>query len=193
MVVTRDAELARRLRMFRNHGIDSDARDRQAAGQWHYEMLELGFNYRLSDIMCALGLSQLRRLAPNLARRRSIAAIYNRHFSDLPGVKLLRQREDVEHAWHLYPIRLERSLLRVGRKEVFAALRAEGMGINVHYIPVHLHPYYRKTLGTGPGMFPVAEGAYEELVSLPMYHGMSDDQVSKVVGAVTKVFNHFRR
>lgn len=193
MVTTNDAELARRLRIFRNHGIDSNARQRQAEGQWYYEMVELGYNYRLTDIGCALGLSQLKRLDANLRRRREIAERYTMALQNVPGVIPPVVRPDVVPAWHLYPIRLDMARLRVGRGEIFRALRAENIGVNVHYIPVHLHPYYRQRFGYQGGEYPVAEAAYEQLISLPMFHGMSDQDVGDVIEAVTKVMIYYAR
>jgi perosamine synthetase len=187
MVTTDNPEFAETLRRFRNHGISSDARQRQMLGQWHYEMVLLGFNYRLTDIACALGLQQLARLEVNLARRRQIAARYAAAFQNLPGVLPPQVRSDVSPAWHLYPIRLELKKFSAGRSDVFRALRAENIGVNVHYIPVHLHPYYRDRFGYRGGEYPVAEAAYECLVSLPMFHGMSDQDVEDVIAAVKKV------
>lgn len=193
MATTEDAELAHRLRVFRNHGIDSDARQRQAEGQWYYEMVALGHNYRLTDIGCALGLSQLRRLDTNLARRREIAARYTAAFRSIPGVIPPAVRPDVNPAWHLYPIRLDLARLRIGRAEIFRALQAEGLGVNVHYIPVHMHPYYREHLGYQGGDYPVAEDAYERLISLPMFHAMSDQDIEDVIEAVGKVLRYYAR
>ncbi len=193
MVATNDARLAETLRRFRNHGISSEARERQEAGQWFYEMVLLGFNYRLTDIACALGLSQLTKLGPNLARRREIAARYTAAFRDVPGLISPSVRAEVNPAWHLYPIRLDLAKLRVDRGQIFRALRAENIGVSVHYIPVHLHPYYRDKLGHGEGECPVAEAAYERLISLPMFHGMTDEDVADVVGAVGKVMAHYAR
>jgi perosamine synthetase len=191
MVTTDLPDCAEALRRFRNHGISSDARQRQADGQWHYEMVLLGFNYRLTDIGCALGLSQLKKLEANLLRRREIAARYAATFHDLPGVALPAVRADVNPAWHLYPIRLNLERLRAGRAEVFRALRAENIGVNVHYIPVHLHPYYRERFGYQGGEHPVAEDAYERLISLPMFHAMSDQDVEDVIAALKKVVQAF--
>jgi perosamine synthetase len=191
MVTTDNPVFAETLRRFRNHGISSDARQRQRAGQWHYEMVLLGFNYRLTDIACALGLQQMKKQEANLARRRQIASRYAAEFRDIPGVLPPQTRKDVNPAWHLYPIRLDLTRLSAGRGEVFRALRAENIGVNVHYIPVHLHPYYRDRFGYKGGEFPVAEGAYERLISLPMFHGMSDSDVDDVVRAVGKVVSHF--
>ena len=191
MVTTDNAEFADTLRKFRNHGISSNARDRQREGQWHYEMLLLGFNYRLTDIACALGLQQLARLDAILARRREIAAKYTAALSTVPGIVVPAVRGEIMPAWHLYPIRLELAKLSAGRAEIFRALRAENIGVNVHYIPVHLHPYYKERFGYCGGEFPVAEAAYETLISLPMFHGMSDGDVDDVVRAVEKVMLHF--
>jgi UDP-4-amino-4,6-dideoxy-N-acetyl-beta-L-altrosamine transaminase len=186
MVSTNDARLAETLRRFRNHGISSEARQRQEAGQWFYEMVLLGFNYRLTDIACALGLSQLEKLDANLARRREIAAQYGEAFRDLPAIVIPAVREDVNPAWHLYPIRLKLEMLAVGRGEIFQALRAENIGVNVHYIPVHQHPYYRERFNTEAG-YPVADDAYERLISLPMFHSMTAQDVNDVVHALRKV------
>ena len=191
MVTTNDPRLAETLRRFRNHGISSDARQRQKAGQWHYEMVLLGFNYRLPDIVCALGCEQLKRLDANLARRREIAGCYTAAFREVPGVIATSVRADVNPAWHLYPIRLNLEKLTADRAQIFRALRAENIGVNVHYIPVHYHPYYRDRFGDKRGEFPIAEDAYERLISLPMFHAMTDADVQDVVCAVRKVMNHF--
>ena len=193
MVTTHRAECAEAMRRFRNHGISSEARQRQTAGQWHYEMVLLGFNYRLTDIACALGLSQLEKLEANLLRRRAIAKRYAAAFRDLAGVTPPTVRADVNPAWHLYPIRLNLEKLTADRGEVFRALRAENIGVNVHYIPVHCHPYYRDRFGYRGGEYPIAEDAYERLISLPMFHGMSDEDVEDVIRAVGKVTRHYAR
>jgi perosamine synthetase len=193
MVATNRPDFAETLRRFRNHGISSDARQRQAEGQWHYEMVLLGFNYRLTDIACALGLSQLKKLDANLSRRREIAAHYAAALSDMPEITLPAVRREVNPAWHLYPIRLNLEKLNAGRAEVFRALRAENIGVNVHYIPVHRHPYYRDRFHYRAGDFPIAEDAYERFISLPMFHGMSDDDINDVVRALRKVIGHFAK
>jgi perosamine synthetase len=193
MVTTDDATYAERLRRFRNHGISSEVRQRQAQGQWRYEMVSLGFNYRLTDIACALGIEQMKRLESNLARRRQIAASYDTAFGNLAGLLCPCVRSDVSPAWHLYPVRLELEKLSGDREKLFHALRAENIGVNVHYIPVHLQPYYRGRFGYQGGEFPVAESASERLISLPMFHGMSDDDVKDVIHAVQKVMAAFSR
>ena len=193
MVTTDRADFAASLRKFRNHGIDNDARERNASGTWFYDVTALGFNYRLTDIACALGISQLQKLEANLARRREIAARYGAAFRELPGISIPSEREGVKSAWHLYPIRVDRKILGVDRKQVFRALRAENIGVNVHYIPVHLHSLYRERFGDRSGEYPVTEAAYEQLISLPMFHGMSDQDADDVIAAVRKVVLHYLR
>jgi perosamine synthetase len=193
MVTTDRAEFAEKLRCFRNHGISRNSREREMAGDWHYDVTVPGFNYRLSDVACVLGLEQLKRIDENLIRRRRIAARYASAFHGIKGLFLPVVRQDVTPAWHLYPIRLDLSRITTNRAQIFHALRAENIGVNVHYIPVHFHSYYRERFGHQPGEFPVAEDAYERLISLPMFHGMTDKDVNDVIEAVTKVMEHFAR
>jgi len=185
VVTTNNEEYAVRMRLFRNHGITTNHRQREVMGSWFYEMTDLGYNYRLTDFQCALGLSQLNKLAGWVIRRRKIAACYDAAFSDMPSVRPLAVSKDVGHAYHLYIVRL----CGIDRETVFRGLRAEGVGVNVHYIPVHLHPFYRQRLGTSPGLCPVAEKAYEEIISLPMFPGMSDDMVDQVIDTTKKVIH----
>ncbi len=191
MVTTDNPAYAETLRRFRNHGISSDARQRERDGQSHYEMVLLGFNYRLTDIACALGLQQLTKLEHNLARRRQIASRYNAAFRNMSGIFPPPARQDVNPAWHLYAVRLELEKLSVSRDQVLGALRAENIGTNVHYIPVPLHPYYRDRFGYKGGEYPIAEKAYRQLISLPMFHGMSDTEMQDVIRAVEKVLACF--
>ena len=183
IVTTDNAELAVRMRLFRNHGITTDHRQREAMGSWFYEMIDLGYNYRLTDFQCALGLSQLNKLAGWVIRRREIAAHYDAAFIDMPSVRPLTVRPDVGHAYHLYVVRL----CGKDRETVFNGLRAEDIGVNVHYIPVHLHPFYQQRFGTSPGLCPAAEQAYKEIITLPMHPAMSDNMVDSVIEAMKKV------
>jgi UDP-4-amino-4,6-dideoxy-N-acetyl-beta-L-altrosamine transaminase len=187
MVTTADPALARRMRVFRNHGITTDHRQRTERGAWFYEMEELGYNYRLSDLHSALGLSQLAKLPAWAERRRAIAARYDAAFAALPGVTPLALRPEVEHAYHLYVVRLALPGRPDLRQEAFAALRAAGVLANVHYVPVHLHPYYRRRFGTAPGLCPRAEAAYGEILTLPIFPAMSDDDVDRVVAVLSRV------
>lgn len=185
-VLTDDADRADAMRRFRNHGISTERGDRP---DWRYAMIELGYNYRLTDIGAALGSSQLERLPAFLARRRAIAARYLEAFAGSEAFDLPVTEPGVEHAWHFFWIQLRLDRLRVAREDVFAALRAEGIGVNVHYIPVHRHPYYRERF---PGLsLPVAEAAYERLLTLPLFASMTDRDVDDVVAAVTKVVSAY--
>ena len=187
VITTSDAELARSMRVFRNHGITTDHRQRSEQGGFFYEMVSLGYNYRLTDVQCALGLSQLDRLPTWVRQRQALAQRYDAALAGHEAVRTLTVRDGVEHAYHLYMVELELETLTADRAEVFAALRAEGVGANVHYIPVHLHPYYRDRFGYGPGVCPVAEAAYERLITLPLFPAMTASDVDDVVTALDKV------
>jgi UDP-4-amino-4,6-dideoxy-N-acetyl-beta-L-altrosamine transaminase len=190
VVATNDDEIAARVRSFRNHGISSDARHRERTGSWFYEMTELGFNYRLTDLQAALGLSQLRKLPAWLLRRQAIVERYDAALRGRPGLELTAMLTDRAGAYHLYPVRLNLAHFSVDRGTIFRALRAENIGVNVHYIPVPWHPYYQ-ALGYRKGSWPVAEDAYERLLTLPLWAGMTDRDVDEVVAAVDKVTNAF--
>jgi len=191
MVLTRDPEKAKRMRSFRHHGIDVDLHKRNVANLWIYDVINLGHNYRIPDLNCALGISQLRKLDSWLARRREIVERYNRAFSNLPQIEIPYVMSDCVPAWHLYVIRLNLDMLRVGRETIFKALRAENIGVNVHYIPIHWLSYYQ-SLGYQKGECPVAEQEYERLVTIPLYPAMSNQDVEDVVTAVHKVIAHFQ-
>jgi perosamine synthetase len=186
-VCTNDPVMYERMKSFRNHGITTDHKQREEAGSWYYEMTDLGYNYRLTDFQCALGLSQLKKLDGWVARRRQIADMYNTALAEIAGVEPLATSPDVAHSYHLYVLRINAEKPGVGRDYVFQQLREQGIGVNVHYIPVHLHPFYRKKYGTGPGLCPAAEKAYEEILSLPMFPRMTDKDVQEVITALSKV------
>jgi len=187
MVTTNDTVYAEKIRTFRNHGITTEHWQRATQGTWFYEMVELGYNYRLSDLHCALGSSQLKKVPTWVARRREIAQAYDVAFSEIPGISPVAVASNVTHAYHLYVVRLDCEALRMTRAEVFEALRARGIGVNVHYIPVHLHPFYRERFGTTRGQCPNAEQAYEEILSVPMYPAMTDSDVRRVVNEVAAI------
>lgn len=192
-IATDDESLAVRMRTFRNHGITVDHRQRSEKSSWVYEIDELGYNYRLTDIQCALGASQLPKLSARVRRRQEIADAYRRAFADVPEIEPLAVRSGVSHAYHLFVVRIDFRRLTCHRSELFAALRREGIGVNVHYIPVHLHPFYRRRFATHPGLCPSAEAVYEEILSLPMFPGMTERDISDVVEAMAKVISAFRR
>jgi perosamine synthetase len=185
MVTTNDARLAQRMRTFRNHGITTDHRQRNEKGSFFYEMVELGFNYRISDFQCALGTSQLRKLPFWLKQREEIARAYDEELKHVPGVRPLENLRGRTHAYHLYVIRLAPEC-GMSRAEVFQSLRQQGIGSNVHYVPVHLHPYYRTRFGYGEGLCPVAEAAYEQILSLPIYPAMVPADLVRVVNCIEK-------
>jgi len=182
MTVTDDAAMAAHMRRFRNHGIGSDHRSREAAGAHAYDMVELGFNYRLPDVQCALGLAQLKRLSGWVAARRRIARLYDAALASLAEAVPLKTHACREHAYHLYVVRL---MDGIDRDKVFARLRADGIGANVHYAPVYLHSHYAR-LGYKPGLCPKAEAAARQILTLPMFPAMSEADVSRVVGALTR-------
>ena len=192
MISTDDSVLAERMRTFRNHGITTDHRQREAQGSWFYEMVDLGYNYRLTDFQCVLGTSQLQRLPAWVKRRQEIALRYADAFASIDEVEPLCLRPNVSDAYHLYVVRMIGERLTVDRATIFRALRAEGLGVNVHYIPVPWHPFYQR-LGYQKGQWPVAESAYEQIVSLPIFPAMSDRDIEDVIKAVKKVISAYRR
>jgi perosamine synthetase len=199
-MVTTDSSLsAERMRTFRNHGITTDHHQREKEGSWFYEMVDLGYNYRLTDLQSALGMSQLRKLPVWINRRREIAARYDEALAGVPGIAPLGLRADVvpaerrtpgprasTHVYHLYVVRVDFEALEIDRAEFFRKMREGGIGINVHYIPVHLHPFYRRKFHTTPGLCPSAEEAYEQIVSLPIFPKMTGEDVERVVACITK-------
>jgi UDP-4-amino-4,6-dideoxy-N-acetyl-beta-L-altrosamine transaminase len=195
MALTNDPKLAERLGYLRTHGIVRHAQwtegdraprlNEERYGPWYYEQIELGLNYRMTDIQSALGHSQLTRLDPFVARRRELAARYDRLLAELP-LTCPWQHADTNSAWHLYVIRLRRNDIALSRRQVFDALRAAGIGVNVHYIPVHTQPYYRR-LGFETGMFPEAESYYEDAITLPLFSKMTNEEQDTVVAALEKI------
>lgn len=178
MVVTHDDELARMCRLYRNHGITTDSRQREESGAWYYEMTELGFNYRMTDIQAALGSSQLKKLSGFLEQRREIASQYDGLFSESESVQPLKLDIGREHAYHLYVVKVP------NRDLVFKNLRRQGVGVNVHYIPVYLHPFYKKNYGTKAGDCPSAEKAFESILSLPIFPSLTSEELEYVARLV---------
>ena len=221
MITTDNPEFTERMRLFRNHGITrdpmrfspltSDLRPLTSDFSWYYEMQDLGYNYRITDFQCALGLSQLKKLPKFLKRRREIAALYDEALADIPGIESFGLRADVlpaaqsakrdtlsamrhapcamrsSHSYHLYVVKVDFEALGIDRTELFQDLRENGIGVNIHYIPVHLHPYYREKFKTGSGLCPIAERAYEQILSLPMFPAMTDEDVEKVIASITEI------
>jgi len=193
MVTCRDEELAERLQCLSLHGITRDAWKRYSAeGAWFYEVKDLGYKYNMTDIAAALGLRQLETLWRSNIRRRRIAARYDAAFAILPEVTPLVVRPEVQTAAHLYVVKLDLDRLTVDRAAFIEALHDESICTSVHFIPVHLHPYYREKYGYAPGAFPVAEEVYARCISLPLYTRMTDDDVDDVIAAVFRLVERFR-
>lgn len=180
MIVTDNPDLYERLKLFRTHGITRDEHLlNKNDGAWYYEQLDLGYNYRITDIQCALGTSQMDKLPEFLEKRKSIAGRYNEAFADCDVIQTPYQKDGCENAWHLYVIRLKNGR----RKEVFDALRAAGIGVNVHYIPVYTHPYY-KGHGYASVCCPNSEEYYKECISIPMYPSLKEEEQQYVIDKV---------
>jgi perosamine synthetase len=187
MVTTDNENLATRMRLFRNHGITTGYQDREQLGSWFYEMVDLGYNYRITDIQCALGLSQLKKLPKFLKRRREIAKYYDKAFANIPEIISLSVSPDVLHAYHLYVVKVDYKALGVNRNELFQLLRKKGIGVNVHYIPVYRHPYYQNKLGHKKDLCPVTEKAFKQILSLPIFPAMRQDDVESVIKYVIQL------
>lgn len=192
VVATDNDQLALWLRTFRNEGSRTDSAMRSQRGDWFHTVDFLGYNYRPAELQCALGLSQLRRLDAALARRRQIAGHYASALADLLELDLPLSREDRNPAWEFFWVRVITSRLQASRGQLFKALRAEGIQVNVLYIPIYWHPYYER-LGYRKGLCPVAEMQYERVIALPLWHGMTDADVNDVVAAFHKVIIAYRR
>jgi perosamine synthetase len=203
LIATDDDGLAQKLRLFRTHGITNvpdmmvvkdlatdswssgqDASNTDGQAPWYYEMQALGFNYRITDIQCALGLSQLTKLDRFLERRREIAQRYTEAFSHSPYLTVPYQEPDRHNAWHLYMLSLRLDEMSKSRRQVFEELRGKGIGVHVHYIPLHLLPFYRERFGYKPGDFPTAEAYYRSAITIPLFPAMTDADCDRVIASV---------
>ncbi|HEX2253632.1 MAG TPA: DegT/DnrJ/EryC1/StrS family aminotransferase [Thermoanaerobaculia bacterium] len=194
MVTTDREDWARRVRLMSLHGISKDAWQRHRGHNgWYYEILAPGFKYNLPDTAAALGLAQLARSGEMLARRREIAGRYHAAFAGQDHLELLDVRPECAPAWHLYVVRLRPEVLALGRDEAIAELARRGVGTSVHFIPLHLHPYYRETYGYRPEDFPIALDLYQRSISLPIYSAMTDAEVDRVIEAVVALGRDHRR
>jgi len=200
MTVTGSDSLADRLRKVRNHGINRDAlsfslpdQNSEDVGPWYYEIQDIGLNYRISDVHCALGLSQLDKLDMFVNRRSVLADRYTAAFSGSELIRTPQIKSDRSSAWHLYVIRLNLEAMVWSRLQVFEALRDRGLGVQVHYMPLHLHPYYRDRYGHQRGDFPVAEAYYDAAITLPLFPAMTEGDVDDVVDIVSDVMKLARR
>lgn len=192
MVLTSDAALASRLRAFRTHGIVRQPEELTANdGPWYYEMQHLGYNYRITDFQCALGLAQLDRLDSFLSRRREIAALYGEAFRANAALILPPAPLHSLSAHHIYPLQFRTELLTATRRTLFEDLRAAGIGVQVHYIPIHFQPYYQRTFGYERGQFPAAEHYYERTLTIPLFPAMSDEDAMDVINAVEDLVDRY--
>lgn len=181
IIVTNNEEYYKKMLQFRSHGIEQIPYSQEKGG-WYYEMTDLGYNYRMTDLQSALGVSQMKKLDGFIERRREIAAMYTEAFKDVPGIKVPKQLEGAESGWHLYMIQLEQA----DRKKVFDAMRAANIGVHVHYIPVYWHPYYRN-LGYERGLCPVAESWYEKALTLPIHPNLTERDIERVINTLLEV------
>jgi dTDP-4-amino-4,6-dideoxygalactose transaminase len=194
MLVTDDDVVAARAARMRLHGINADAWNRYGAGgRWFYEVTDAGFKYNLTDLAAAIGLVQLDRLDEMADARARIAANYDAAFEGCDLLARPPRRPGDRHAWHLYVIRLNLDAISVDRAEVIRRLGTEGIGTSVHFIPLHLHPYYQRTFGYKAGSFPMAEHIFERSISLPIWPGMSSDQVARVASRLVAILDSARR
>ncbi len=184
MITTHRADWAKSMRRFRSHGVNTDFRQRMQNKSWEYAMQDLGYNYRLSDLHCSLGISQLRKIDKFTQRRRELARRYQEAFKSLPAIQPLKVLPGNAPAWHLFVIRVESNVHQDPRAELFVKLREQGLGVNVHYMPVYLHPYYERRYGAAPGKCPSAEAAYAKLISLPIFPDMTNAMTNKVISCV---------
>ncbi len=186
MALTNDPDLAERMGLFRSHGVTRSPEKMSKApdGPWYYEQIALGFNYRMTDVQAALGISQFDRLDEYVARRRQIAARYDEMFAGLP-LRPQHQPDDRHSAYHLYVVRIDVKNIRSTKKGIFENLREKGIGVNIHYIPIHMQPYY-KGKGYVGGDLPESEKYYEEAVTFPLYPHLKDEELNTVVGAIQK-------
>jgi dTDP-4-amino-4,6-dideoxygalactose transaminase len=194
MATTENAEWATRMRMMSLHGISLDAWDRYTdKGSWYYEIIHPGYKYNLTDIAAALGIEQLKRCDQFWEARRRIASHYHEAFADLPEIRVPACLPDTQHAWHLYAIQLNTERLRINHRDFIKALKSLSIGTSVHFIPLHLHPFYRESFGYQPEDFPEASAAFERIVSLPIYPTMTEADVRDVIVAVRKLILEHRR
>lgn len=189
MVLTDEEKYFQKLKAFRHHGITRPGNSSE--GPWYYEIRDLGHNFRITDFQCALGLSQLSKLDNFIKRRREIAAQYNEAFSSLKQIITPVEGNDIKAVYHIYIIQLRMERLKKGRKEIFQALLKNNIGVNVHYIPVHLNPYYQRKYGYRKGDFPKAERYYERALTLPLFPKMSPEDVDFVIRTVKKIIYDF--
>jgi len=194
MACTENKEYAERMKIMSLHGISKDAWKRYTAkGSWYYEVIEAGYKYNMTDISAALGLAQLKKCNEFHRKREEIANKYTQSFKEVPEIKIPVIRENGTHAWHLYVIQLNLKMLKINRAQFIEKMKENGIGCSVHFIPLHLHPYYKNTFGFKPKDFPVASYVYERIVSLPIYPKMTDEDVNYVIDNLIKIIKENKK
>jgi len=184
-ILTNNKDFYEKLKTLRHHGIVKNPKK----GKWYYEIEKLGYNYRLTDFQCALGINQLKKLDKFIKRRREIVEIYNKAFKDIKEIKLLVEKKYVKSAWHIYPIQLNLKKLKSDRKRIFEELQKQGIGVQVHYLPLNLHSFYKKEFGYKKGDFPKAENYYKRAITLPLFPKMTNKDVERVIKIIKEVIN----
>lgn len=188
MVVTNNKDLYDKLVLYRSHGITREPKlmNKQADGPWYYQQIDLGFNYRMTDMQAALGYSQMQKVDEFVSKRRYLAKRYNELLKNINGIQLTYQNEDTNSSWHLYVVRVDFSKIIKTKNQIFAEMKEKGICLNLHYIPVHTQPYYEK-LGFKDGDFPNSEKYYEEAFTLPLYYSLTDEQQDHIVKSLVEV------
>ena len=193
MAVTDDPRLADRMRMMSLHGLSHDAWGRYSGGSWDYRIVEAGYKYNMTDVAAAIGVRQLERAEAMRTERESLAGDYFERLAGIDAIELPLRPKNRLHAWHLYPIRLRLERLTIDRDEFIVQLKAAGVGCSVHWRPLHLHPYYAEQFGWTREQLPVASSVWERLVSLPLFPGMREDELTHVVEVVGKLCREHRK
>ena len=192
MITTNRGDLADKMRILSLHGISKDAWKRYSSeGSWYYEITYSGYKYNMSDLQASIGIHQMKKLDQMQKRREEIADKYNRAFGQIPQITTPTVKKYTTHAWHLYPVQVNSELLSINRNEFIEALKAENIGTSVHFIPLHLHPYYKEKYGFKGDDFPIAESLYNNEISLPIYPKMEDKDVEDVISAVKKIIDYY--
>lgn len=194
MITTNNEKVANKCKILSLHGISKDAWKRYSAeGSWYYEVIYPGYKYNMTDIQASLGLHQLEKLNNFQKKRENIVKAYNEAFKDMEEIVIPYVKNNIKHAWHLYVIKIVPERLKINRNQFIEALKAENIGTSVHFIPAHLHPYYRDNYGFKSGDFPNAEYAFERVISLPLFPKMTDEDVNDVINAVRKIVEYYKK
>jgi len=189
MILTNNKKFYEKLRIFRQHGVVK----RPNEGKWYYKIEKPGYNYRLTDFQCALGLSQLKKIEKFIKRRRKIVAKYNKAFNNIKEIIIPTERSYVKSAYHIYVIQLLLEKLKTDRRRIFEDLQKEGLGVQVHYIPLHFQPFYKKKFGYKKGDFPISENYYRRAITIPLFPKMDDNDIDRVIKIIKKIISFYKK